>query len=110
RAIRGVGTARAGRRRRVQRLRGLLQRLRLRLDLALVVALHGRLEVRERRLDRADLRAVDLGAVLLDRAAGRVDQAVRRVARGDQVVELLVFLAIGLGVADPLLDLFLGPA
>ena len=51
-------------RRRVKRLRRLLQGLGLRLDLGLVVALHRRFQVRQRRLDLADHVAADLAAVL----------------------------------------------
>src|SRR5436189_4920239 len=52
----GIATL-ASRSRRVQRLRRLLQGVGLRLDLRLVVALHGGLEVGQRGLDRTDLRA-----------------------------------------------------
>src|SRR5690606_38838575 len=89
---------RRGRGRCEQRLAGFLERLGLGLDLGLVVALHRRLDVGDRGLGAADDVPADLVAIVLDRAAGGVDQAVGLVARLHQLVELAVFLAVGLGI------------
>src|SRR5690606_650992 len=116
RATRGRTAGRAGialaggRGRRVQRLPGLLQRLGLGLDLGLVVALERGLQVGDRRLYAADHVARHLAAVFGDGAAGGVDQAVGLVPGLDQLLELLVFLAVRLGVGDHPLDLLLGQA
>src|SRR3546814_2998813 len=108
RIARGTGVPRRllrGGHGREQRLRGFLQRLGLGLDLRLVVALHRGLELGDRTLDAADQVARHLVAVVLDRAARAVDQRVGLVAGGDKLLELPVFLAMRLGVADHALDL-----
>src|SRR5690606_9654250 len=97
-AASGFTALRGGRGRCEQRLAGFLQRLGLGLDLGLVVALHRGLDVGDRGLGAADDVAADLVAVVLDRRAGGVDQAVGLVARLHQLVELAVLLAVGLGV------------
>src|SRR5690606_20384515 len=103
-------TLRGGRDRGEQRLARFLQRLGLGLDLGLVVALHRRLDVGDRSLGAADDVPADLVAIVLDRAASGMDQAVGLVARLHQLVELAVFLAVGLGVLDHALDLFVAQA
>src|SRR5690606_21758145 len=61
---------------RHQGLQGLLEGLALGLDLSLVVALHRGLELSDRGFGVADRVARQLVALLLDRAARGMDQAV----------------------------------
>src|SRR5690606_12947576 len=106
----GVATLSGGTDRGEQRLGHLFQSLGLGLDLALVVTLHRGLDLGDGGLDATDHIARDLVAVVLDRAAGAVHQGIGLVAGADQLVELLVVLAVRLGVGDHPLDLVVGQA
>src|SRR3546814_13694663 len=88
----------------------LFQRLGLGLDLRLVVTLHRGFELGDRAFDAADQVAGHLVAVVLDRAARAVDQGVGLVAGGDQLLALLVLLAMRFGIVDHALDLVVRPA
>ncbi|EKQ63152.1 putative NAD-specific glutamate dehydrogenase [Xanthomonas citri pv. malvacearum str. GSPB1386] len=91
----------------VQRLAGFFQRLGARFDLRLVVALHGGFQIRQRRFHLADHIATDLAAMLGDCGTGSVDQTIGLVAGLHQLLELLVFFAVGFRVGDHALDLFI---
>src|SRR5690606_11044909 len=96
----GTGLAAAlggGRHGREQRLAGFLQRLGLGFDLGLVVALHRALDIGDRGFRAADHVTADLVAIVLDRAAGRMNERVGLVARLHQLLELPVLLAVRLG-------------
>ncbi|AER56389.1 putative NAD-specific glutamate dehydrogenase [Pseudoxanthomonas spadix BD-a59] len=101
---------RAGRSGSVERLAGFFQGLGAGFDLGLVVALHRRFQVGQRRLDPADHLAAHLRAMLGDGGAGGVDQGVGLVAHGHQFVELPVLVAVCFGVGDHALDLFVRQA
>src|SRR5579885_534715 len=88
----------------------LRERIGLLGDHVLVVALQGRAQVGERRLDARALLARDLVAEVLERLLDGVNEAVRLVARLDELAKPPVFLRVRLGIAHHALDFLLGEA
>src|SRR5207248_824675 len=80
-------------------------RLRLRADLAEIVALDGLLQLHDPALDRRGLGLVELVAVLLQAPLGRVREALRVVAGIGQLAQAMRLVGVGLGVVDHPLDL-----
>src|SRR5690554_5516687 len=89
---------------------GLGQLVELGLDVVLVVTLDRLLELLGGALDGFLLLVGGVLAGFLNGLAGGVDHAVGLVAQLDQLLELLVLVGVGLGVADHLLDLVVGEA
>src|SRR3546814_9970280 len=85
--------------------RGLRQRFGLGGDRVLVVALHCFTSRSDGVFDRLLLVGLDLLAQILQRLLDRVNHLVGLIARGDQLVELLVVLGMRLGILHHLLDL-----
>src|SRR4029077_3615704 len=86
---------------------GLRERLALLVDHAAVIALQRRAQIGDRTLDPGALGRIHLVAEILQRLLDGVNQAIRLVARFDQLAEALVFLSVCLGVAHHALDLVL---
>src|SRR5690606_25689657 len=84
------------------------QGIDLRFDLRLVIALDGFFQIGQRLLDSHFLFVGSLVARLGQGLAGSMYQLIALVARSDQLLELAVFLGVGLGIAHHLFDLFIG--
>src|SRR5690606_31843527 len=87
--------------------RGLGQRIDLGLDLCLVIALDRFFQIGKRLLDCGLLLLGGLVAGFGQRLAGGMHQLIALVAHGHQLLELAIFLGVGLGITHHLLDLLI---